>query len=278
MPPSHARRTPTVIVARRARPGREREFERWLRRLVARASHATGYVDADIQPPNALHPDEWVVVYQFVDAESLEAWLVSPTRATLLADGNELVESGAREQVVAVNAADEPVTAVSSVRVKPERIAEHRALHEQILADLSTTEGFVRVELFEPVEGVQDDTVVFITFDSRHHLDRWLGSDRRRQILDQMEALTDSARTVNVVGGYAGWFGGGARVTRWKSAAAVLLALVPTSLLYAWVRAAFFADVPLVVAVVIGNVFGIIVLTWLLMPAITRWLQNWLRR
>ena len=31
---SHGRQEPTVIVARRARPGREREFERWLRRVV----------------------------------------------------------------------------------------------------------------------------------------------------------------------------------------------------------------------------------------------------
>lgn len=153
MAPVHARRTPTVIVARRACPGREKEFERWLRRLVARARQASGYVDADIQPPNDLHPGEWVVVYQFVDAASLEAWLKSPTRTALLADGNELVEPGAREQVVAVNAGEAPVTAVSSVRVKPERVAEHRALHDEILADLATTLGFVRCELLEPVEG-----------------------------------------------------------------------------------------------------------------------------
>lgn len=277
MAPVHARRTPTVIVARRARPGREKEFERWLRRLVARARQASGYVDADIQPPNDLHPGEWVVVYQFVDAASLEAWLKSPTRTALLADGNELVEPGAREQVVAVNAGEAPVTAVSSVRVKPERVAEHRALHDEILADLATTQGFVRCELLEPVEGVQDDTIVFITFDERRHLDRWLTSDRRRQILDQMEDLTESERTINVVGGYAGWFGDGAQVVRWKSAVAVLTALVPVSLVYAWIRAALFPDVPLVLGVILGNVFGIVALTWLLMPVITSRLDRWLR-
>ena len=56
-------------------------------------------------------------MYQFVDSESLEAWLRSSTRQALIADGNELMEPGAREQVVAVTAGGDPVTAVSSVRV-----------------------------------------------------------------------------------------------------------------------------------------------------------------
>lgn len=272
------RRTPTVIVARRARPGREREFERWLRRLVSRAGQAAGYVDADVQPPNDLHPGEWVVVYQFVDSGSLEAWLRSPTRAALIADGNELMEPGAREQVVAVSAGGDPVTAVSSVRVKPEFVREHRELHDQIVDELATVDGFLRSELFDPVAGVQDDTIVFITFDSRAHLDRWLASEERHRILRQMEPYIDSERTVNVVGGYAGWFASNMRVPKWKSAVAVLVAIVPTSLCFAALRAVLFPDIPLVPGVVIGNVFGVAVLTWLLMPFVTARLDHWLSR
>jgi hypothetical protein len=272
------RRTPTVIVARRARPGREREFERWLRRLVSRAGQAGGYVDAEVQPPNDLHPGEWVVVYQFVDAASLDAWMHSPTRATLIADGNELMEPGAREQVVAVAAADDPVTAVSSVRVKPEFMREHRELHDRIVDELATTEGFVRCELFEPVAGVQDDTIVFITFDNRKHLDQWLSSEARHHILRQMEPYIDSERTVNVVGGYAGWFASDMTVPKWKSAVAVLLAILPTSLCFAAIRSLLFPDIPLVPGVIVGNVFGVAVLTWLLMPFITARLDHWLRR
>lgn len=150
--------------------------------LVDAIDALVGPINADIQRPDELNPGEWVVVYQFVDTASLEAWMSSPERTALLHDGNELVEPGAREQVVAVNAvnAGEPVTAVSSVRVKPDCVAAHRALHEQIVEDLATAEGFVRCELFELMEGVQDDTIVFISFDGRHNLDRWLASDRRR--------------------------------------------------------------------------------------------------
>ena len=113
-PTRHGRHEPTVIVSRRARPGRERELERWLRRLVTRVATAPGYVDAELQPPNSLHPGEWVVVYRFTDAGSLESWLQSPVRLAMMATGDDLVEN-ASEQVVAL--APDPVTAVSSIRV-----------------------------------------------------------------------------------------------------------------------------------------------------------------
>lgn len=278
--PPHGRHKPTVIVARRPRPGREREFERWIRRLVARATDAPGYVDAEVQPPNDLHPDEWVVVYQFADSASLDQWLRSPGRAALMASGNELVEGPAREQVVAMSPDTERVTAVSSVRVTPGAADAFRALHDDILVELATAPGFLRADLFEPVEGVQEDTVVVLAFDTRANLDRWLVSDERRRILGQMEQFTEGDRTVNVVGGFAGWFdsAGGAQVKKWKSTVAVLLALIPTSLAFTAIRLALFPDLHPALATVLGNIVGIVVLTWLLMPTITRRLDPWLRR
>ena len=212
----HGRREPTVIVSRRARPGRERELERWLRRLVVRAADAPGYVDAELQPPNALHPDEWVVVYRFTDPAALETWLRSPARQELMATGSDLIEGEPREQVLALTPDSERVTAVSSVRVKPEEMAAFLALHGEILVALSGAPGFLRADIFEPVPGVQDDTVVVLAFDTREHLDAWLASDERRRILAEMERHTIGERTVNVVGGFAGWFapGGGSSEVR----------------------------------------------------------------
>jgi antibiotic biosynthesis monooxygenase (ABM) superfamily enzyme len=279
-PSRHSRREPTVIVSRRARAGRERDLERWLRRLVARASDAPGYVDAELQPPNDLHPDEWVVIYRFADSAALDTWMRSPARATLMATGVDFIEGDAREQVVALTPDSARVTAVSSVRVAPGEMEAFLDLHGEILVELATAPGFLRADLFEPVPGVQDDTVVVLAFDTREHLDHWLDSDGRRRILAEMERHTIGERTVNVVGGFAGWFApsGGGNVARWKSAAAVLLARIPVSLLYTAVRLWLFPDLHAAIATVIGNVVGIVALTWLLMPVVTRRLDGWLRR
>ena len=49
---------------------------------MARAADAPGYVDAELQPPNDLHPDEWVVVYQFADGASLDDVAALPDAGT----------------------------------------------------------------------------------------------------------------------------------------------------------------------------------------------------
>ena len=275
-----ARRTPTVIVARRVRPGRERDFQRWIRRLLAEAAEAPGYVDAEAQPPDALHPDEWVIVYQFEDAESLQSWLRSEERTDLIEDGQELILGVPREQVVALAPESEPVTAVSSVRVRDGMQDAYRELHHQIEEAISVFPGFVRVDLYEPVPGVQDDTVVVMAFDGREHLDRWLRSDERRQILRRMEDVVEGDRTVNVVGGYAGWFSpaGAPPVKTWKQASVVLLGITPTSLGLTALRTWLVPDLPLVPAVLLSSALGVTILTWGVMPVLTRRLEGWLRR
>jgi antibiotic biosynthesis monooxygenase (ABM) superfamily enzyme len=166
------------------------------------------------------------------------------------------------------------------VRVVPSAAEDFRALHDEVLVELATSPGFLRCDLFEPVPGVQEDTVVVLAFDTRANLDRWLHSDERRRILEQMERYTEGDRIVNVVGGFAGWFAptGGASVRKWKSAAAVLLALIPTSLVFTALRLTLFPDLAPVLATIASNVVGIVVLTWLLMPIVTARLSSWLRR
>ncbi len=277
--PSPDRATPTVVVSRRAAPGRERELERWLARLTAAAGRYPGHQGSSVQRPGAAHPDEWVVVYRFDDVAALDFWLTSEDRADLLEAGAHLVES-TTEQRLALDRPPEPVTCVVSMCIHPEHRDEHRRLQGEIVEALGSFEGFLRAETFEPVEGVQDETVVVFSFDSREHLDRWLGSEQRREMLDRMEPLIDGNRTVNVLGGFAGWFPDedGRPAKTWKSAAVVLLALFPTSLTIALLRGWLVPDLPLVPTVFVSNVLGVLALSYVLLPPLTARLSDWLRR
>jgi antibiotic biosynthesis monooxygenase (ABM) superfamily enzyme len=58
----------------------------------------------------------------------------------------------------------------------------------------------------------------------------------------------------------------------------VLLAIAPTSLLLTALRAWLIGDLPLVPAVLLNSVVGVAILSWVLMPVLTRWLAPWLRR
>ncbi len=271
---------PTVIVARRFRPGCERDGERWLRRLRDAAAAMPGHVESTLQPPNIQHPDEWVIVYRFASPEHLDGWIDSARRRELIEEGEHLIDGEVREQVIALTDAATTVTAVASFRIDPSGTAEFREWYRRLHHVLDHFEGFIRSELVEPVPGTQDDTAIIFSFTSRTTLDRWLDSAERRRVLAEIDPLLESERTVNVVGGFAGWFSNSTSETpkRWKQAALVLLALYPTAMALGVVREALYPDLADPLAVLVGNVIGVALLSWMLMPALTQRFDGWLRR
>lgn len=283
------RNVPTVVVSRRARPGAEREFEQWIHRLHAAAYEAPGHLRSDVRAPNERHPDEWTIVYQFESVECREQWIDSPLRRELLDEGRDLVAGEPSEQVLAMAYVPEPVTAVASFRLGAGSEDRFAVFEADVRSALASFDGYLGSQIFEPVPGVQDDTVIAFSFESRPRLDDWLGSRERAALLATIEPDLDGERVVNVVddlagslgSSFAGWFrsaGDERPVKRWKQASVILLALFPTALTLAVIRGWLLPDLALVPSVFVSNVIGIVVLTWLLMPFLTRVLDSWLRR
>ena len=269
---------PTVIVSRRPKLGAESEFAAWIERLRNEAAAFPGHVGSEVQPPAPAHPDDWVTVYRFDTQRHLDAWLDSSEREALMREGDSLIAGATREQRVARSS--EAVTAVMSQRILPEDVAGFRAAEAEIGAVMARFPGFLSIEHSPPVSGVQDDYVVSFTFANRADLDRWLESDSRRRVLALVEPFIEGERTLNVIGGFGGWFVAekDRAPKRWKQALAVLVALFPTTLTLGFMQRQFFADVPWVPALFVSNVLGIVVLTWLLMPRLTKVLEGWLVR
>jgi hypothetical protein len=281
--PSEPRAAPTVVVARRVKPGREGDFRAWDHRIRTVAESYPGHRGSEMQPPNPSHPGEWVTVYSFATVGQLEAWLRSEDRAALMADVAELLDGPVREQrVAALPAAPEPVTVVFSQRIAPSNDVAFMKLHEDVVARLGEFEGFLGSDVFPPVDGIQDEHVIVASFASRPDLDRWLGSPERQSWLDRVEHLIEGDRTMNVVGGFGGWFPahpshpGGPK--RWKQAVAVLIALFPTVLVITVIRNAIAPDMNLVLSILVGNIISVAILSFLLMPRLTKLMGPWLNR
>ena len=82
----------TVLVARRVRPGKEVEFERWASELTRAASAFDGFLGAGLLRPG--HVGElWHVVYRFASSGELARWEQSATRAELLAHGEQVMST-----------------------------------------------------------------------------------------------------------------------------------------------------------------------------------------
>ena len=279
---SDDRRIPTVVIARRVAPGKAAEFSAWIDRLDEAVRQHPGYLHAEFQPPDDRHPDEWVATFQFSSSVALEAWLDSPDRRALMEEGRDLIVGDPQPHVIGVNrpVGVRPVTAVISSRIKPGSEAAYRAVHEDIVTAMRATEGFLHSELFEAVPGVQRDNVVVFSFDTRNHLDAWLHSAVRSELIARLEPLVEGDRRLDVVGGYAGWFSvdDTTVVKRWKQAVAVILGLFPISVAITLVRNRVAPGLPLVPGILLGNIVGTLALTYLVMPRITRLLNSWLQR
>ena len=278
----------TVVVARTARAGRDAEAQRWLDGLFAAARNAPGFAASEVQQPGAPHPDEWVVVYEFETRDALTAWLGSDERAAIRSTEHDLFIGPAREQIIAAGGHTTSVTGVSSFRLRTPRneveaataSLEFDQAYDGLVEAIRPFPGLISCDLFPPEPGVQDEAIVVFSFETRAELDDWFASDERAEALARLEPLLDDSPTTNVVGGFAGWFApsGGRPVPTWKQASLVLLALYPTALVIGALRDAIAPDLPGPVATLIGNAGGVLVLSWFLMPVLTRRFQAWLHR
>ena len=273
------RGSPTVIVSRSVATENEDAFGAWVTRLITAAYRTDGYVSAGVERPDATHPGEWLVVYRFVDGSSLDASLSSAARHKLLQEGAALFEGEASEQIVAGVPAHDEVRVVSSYRLREGTQPEHLLFHQRVLDQLQGFPGFIRREILDAVEGVQSETVVMLTFDSRSNLIAWMESPEREEALTDLDALTVGELTTSVVGGFAGWFPStddAGPTPKWKQAVVVLIALYPTVILTTQLGRWFWPDLNSYLAIFVGNVISIAILTWLLMPALTHRLRSWL--
>ena len=271
----------TVVIAQHVRPGQEAEYLRWQTEINDLCRTFPGFEAAEIVPAMPGVQDDDVVVFRFDSAEHLEVWLRSEARRALLARGQSLFAGPARQQVVA--GARPGVGMVVSTRVKAGREREYREWQTTIDKEAAGFPGFVGNEVFPPVPGLQDEWVVVVRFDSPPNLQRWLESDVRRRLNAEAARLWHEARVESFGGGFPGWFTAGAPgpgqpalPPNWKQAMIVLLALYPTVMLLNHFLSPRLATAPFPLQIFISNAVGTVILTWLVMPLVTRALSFWL--
>jgi uncharacterized protein len=78
----------TTIVNRRIKRGHELEYANWFGRITEAIKRAPGFNGITVLVPGG-DADLRVVIYRFVDVESMEAWENSPERKELMSEVNE---------------------------------------------------------------------------------------------------------------------------------------------------------------------------------------------
>jgi uncharacterized protein len=83
--------------------------------------------------------------------------------------------------------APQPATALSSHRVRPDKIAEYVEAQSAITDAARRFVGFVGTEVLGPVAGLQEEWVAIFRLESNQAMKRWLASPERLQLAARIE-------------------------------------------------------------------------------------------
>ncbi|MFC4603400.1 antibiotic biosynthesis monooxygenase [Rhodococcus kronopolitis] len=272
----------TVVVTQRVRVGRRAEFRRWQDQVDAAAAGFAGFLGAEVTAPADTEPEsdaQWSVVYRFDDTDHLRGWLGSATRRALLARGADLLAAPPTQHVLAAAPDDDVATVVVTHPYLPGAEAEFLAWQRRVVEAEAKFPGFRGSRLHRPVPGIQDSWTTVVSFDTAAHLDGWLGSPDRAALLAERRDRRDF-EVQRIVDPYGSWFpaaGPGAVATAsWKTALSVLVGLYPTVVVLTVALTELWPDAALWFTLLVGNVASVALLTWVVMPVVTRALGFWL--
>lgn len=119
---------------------------------------------------------------------------------------------------------------VISARRDPEDASWVESWQERIDLALSQSPGFLGRRTQPPIEGVSEDWVTIVSFDTDQHLNDWLASPKRLALLAQAEPRTHSLQIARTKAAFTGWFStaaGQSPPPTWRTNAVVLLVLFP---------------------------------------------------
>lgn len=269
----------TVVVAQPMKRGHDQDVRRWQEDVNRIVAAFTGYLGNDVAASGDA--DEWTVIYRFDSKPHLMSWLASPERDEVLGRGADLFDGPASQHVLIRDNDAEMVTVVVSHPVDSADQDAFLAWQGRVTDAERQFPGFRGAELFRPVAGVQDEWTALYRYDTDEHASAWLESDERKQLLQEGKRFKDF-ELHRISSPFGSWFappGGdekGGGPAHWKTALSVLVGLYPTVVLLTLAISEIWPGAQLWESLLVGNICSVLLLTWVVMPVVTRALRFWL--
>lgn len=174
----------------------------------------------------------------------------------------------------------DPVTVVVRRRVKPGREAAYEDWLNRLTAASAALPGYLGAEFHRPASPGQDYVSVF-RFDSPAHLRDFEQSDLRRRFLDEVAPLVEADAVWERMTGLEFWFDPPkgtvvAQPSPHRMAAVLVVVVFVLVLAINLAAGPFMAAWPLPVRLLVTVVLQVCLMTYVIMPRLTRALAPWI--
>ncbi|MBD2124233.1 antibiotic biosynthesis monooxygenase [Trichocoleus sp. FACHB-262] len=176
---------------------------------------------------------------------------------------------------------DPPVTVDVVQQVTRGKEREFEALLEQIISTASTFEGYLGSSVFRPSGQDDHEYRIIFKFDHLENLQRWEHSSVRQRFLNQARNLTVDAGTFSIITGLETWFTLPAKPgmlppPRYKMVLVSGIAIFGINQILAVLPLAWLAQLPSVLRLLILVFLTTTLMTYVVMPRLTKLLAWWL--
>ena len=175
------------------------------------------------------------------------------------------------------------VTAVITHRVRSGREAGYEEWIKGIAAAARQFQGHLGVNILRPRSGEASDYVIVLPFNSAANLENWLNSDERNGWIDRVKPLIQEQESVQVLSGLESWFELPSQLKRnapkrYKQAMLVWVGVVSISIALTPLLAPILAPLPWFLRIAVQAAIVVTLLSYVVMPKLTRWFKGWLFR
>jgi antibiotic biosynthesis monooxygenase (ABM) superfamily enzyme len=175
------------------------------------------------------------------------------------------------------------VTAVITHRVRPGREMGYEEWLKGIAADSRNFDGYLGAHILRPELGVTSDYVVVLQFDTCQHLETWMQSENRKGWVERVRPLISEPEAIKTLTGLEPWFQLPNQPSHsppklYKQAILVWIGVAASFLVISPLVAALLASWPGILMVLVKLTIMVGLLTYVVMPFLTRRFQGWLFR
>ncbi|MCG7200592.1 antibiotic biosynthesis monooxygenase [Marinobacter pelagius] len=175
----------------------------------------------------------------------------------------------------------EPLTVVVSRRVRKGEQRAFEQLSSQMTERAANFPGYLGATMFRPSSPDDPEYRIVFKFRDRETLTAWEESEERAELLEQIESLLVQPSEREVTSGIVTWFTlpGQNPVQpppKWKMTLVSWLALYPAVTLVFVLFGDLLAQIPLLVRTLLVTAVVMVLMSYVLMPRMTRWFRFWL--